>query len=82
MATTITVDAELLSDKCYALDDAKLIEMMIATLDLLHQHAETREAANTVTVAKCSFEAIVARWLPTDAVYTAWESWEATIDDV
>ena len=74
MSATITVDAEVLSDTCYALDDEKLIGMMLMALDLLHEHAETPEAANTVTVAKCSFEAIMARWLPTDAVSAAWET--------
>ncbi len=81
MSATITVDAEVLSDTCYALDDEKLIGMMLMALDLLHEHTETPEAANTVTVAKCAFEAIMARWLPMDAVAAAWETVVGSRDD-
>ena len=80
MTATITIDEEVISKTCYDLDDVSLIEMMLNALGLAHQHAETPQAANTVTVSKCAFEAIVARWLPLEAFGSAWHRVVGTED--
>ncbi len=80
MTVTVTIDEEVVSKTCYELEDVSLIEMMLNALDLAHQHAETPQAANTVTVSKCAFEAIVARWLPLEAFGSVWRRAVGTED--
>lgn len=67
--------ADEITAAAYGKNDVDLVEVMLLALDHAHwlaEQADNNGLHNTITVAECTFEAIIARWIPPDAFVEAY----------
>ena len=78
MTTAITFwadeEVERITDAACDQDDVELVKLMLMSLDHSHHLATgagEQAMHNTITVSKCTFQAVGMRWIPLEVFATA-----------